>query len=115
MAADGITISERERSIAKKVLAPFADRIDRVAIFGSRVLGRARPESDIDLVLYGGLDDRVVARIWTLFHQSSLSVTVDVVRYEGLGETSLRRHIDRYAKILFTHDDLMATQAAPAA
>ena len=97
------------------VLAPFASCIDRVGVFGSRVLGRARPASDIDIVLYGELDDRIAARIWSSFNSSSLAVTVDVVRYAGLGSDAFRRHIDRYARTLFTRDDLLAGQAAQAA
>ena len=92
----------------RAVLAPFADRIERVAVFGSRALGRARPASDIDLVLYGSLDDRTTARIWSLFDRSSLAVTVDVVRYEGLEPGSFRRPVDAVGKTLFTRDDLSA-------
>lgn len=105
-ATDEIILSLRERRTVHRVLAPFADRVDNVMVFGSRVLGRARPESDIDLVLHGTLDDRDVARIWTLFQESSLPVAVDVARYGALGASSFRRHIDRYAKLLFTSDDL---------
>lgn len=101
-----IAITERQRAIVHDVLAPFAERIREVLIFGSRALGRARPASDIDLALCGDLDDATLARIWSLLDRSSLAVTVDVVHYESLGDVPLRRHIDRYARTLFTQQDL---------
>ena len=109
--ADGIMLSERDRSIIRRVLAPFADRIERVGVFGSRSLGTAAPASDIDLVLWGDLDDRTMSRLWSLFDESSLAVTVDVVAYGADFSSAFRRHIDRVAKLLFTHDDLVAEQA----
>ena len=103
-----LDVTPKQRAILRTVLAGFTDRIDRAAVFGSRALGRARPNSDIDLVLYGTLDDRAVARIWSLLHRSSLAVGVDVVRYEAFGNVPFRRHIDAVARTLFTRDDLLA-------
>lgn len=104
--AEGPTLSEREREILRAIFGTFADRIDTVAVFGSRALGRAHPASDIDLVVYGSIDDAAIARIWSLLDESSLAVTADVVRYDGLGDAPLRRHIDQCAKRLFDRDEL---------
>jgi len=109
--SETLTLSDRDRDILRVVLSQFADQIDRVSVFGSRALGRAHSASDIDLAIYGGLDDAVIARIWSLLDESSLAVTVDVVRYDGLAGTSLRRHIDQYAKPLFDRADLQAAVA----
>jgi predicted nucleotidyltransferase len=104
--ADGIVMSERDRAIVRSVLAPFADRIDRVGVFGSRALGTARPASDIDLILWGDIDGRTLARLATLFGESSLAVSVDVILYGPELAAALRRHIDRVAKTLFIRADL---------
>ena len=109
---DGLMLTPRARSIVRGVLSPFADRIERVGVFGSRALGRARPASDIDLVLYGDLDDATLARIWSLFDQSSLAVTVDVVRYDAIRGTALGRHVDRYARTLLERTDLASPRPA---
>ena len=101
-------ISERDRAIVRSVLGVFADRIDRVGVFGSRALGSARPASDIDLVLWGNIDGRTLARLGTLFDESSLAVSVDVILYGPELAAALRRHIDRVAKTLFLRDDLRA-------
>lgn len=107
MTATEIVMTDRERAIVKSVLRPFADHIRDVSVFGSRALARARPSSDIDLVLRGDLDDSMLARLWSLFDRSGLAVTTDLVRYEALGDVPLRRHIDLYGKTLFTHADLI--------
>ena len=115
MATDELDLTEKQRRTLLSVLAGFADRIERAAVFGSRALGRAKQASDIDLALYGSLDDRDVARIWSLLYRSSLAVSVDVVRYEALGNVPFRRHIDAVGRMLFTRDDLLAARTAAAA
>ncbi len=94
------------------MLSKFADRIDRVAVFGSRATGTERPASDIDLVVHGSIDDATVARIWSLLDQSSLAVSVDVVRYDGIPDGSFRRHIDNCAKPLFDRAELISVREA---
>lgn len=107
---DGIDLSERDRAVVRRVLAPFADRIERVGVFGSRALGRAQPQSDIDIVIWGDLDDAVLGRIWTKFDGSSLAVSVDVVVYGSVLPPALQRHIDQVARLLFVREDLQPGQ-----
>ena len=106
LAPDGIDLTTRDRNILLRVLAPFAQCIERVGVFGSRALGTAHPASDIDLILWGDLDDAVLARLWTLFDQSSLAVPVDVVAYRPTLSAAFRRHVDAVAKPLFTREQL---------
>lgn len=101
-------LSQRETTIVRKVLAPFADAIDHVVVFGSRALGTARPASDIDLAIYGSLTEREIARLWTMFDESSLAVSVDIVDYRRSAGSPIARHIDAVGKMLFTRDDLRA-------
>lgn len=103
-------MSPRHAQIIKAILRPFADRIQRVDLFGSQATGRARQNSDIDLVLHGTLSPRDVDRIWTLFHESALSVPVDVIAYDDALYPPLKRHIDAVAKTLFTSDQLRACE-----
>lgn len=83
--------------IINDVLRPYRDRISRVALFGSRAMGNARPGSDIDLALWGDLTTRDVGRIALQFEESYLPVTVDVIAYPLLAHEGLRRHIDLVA------------------
>lgn len=66
-------------------------------MFGSRATGRARPNSDIDLVLFGAVNPRDQTNIWADLEDSDLPVTVDIVIYDELTNARLRDHIDRVA------------------
>ena len=101
-------LTRREAQIVGTVLAPFADCIEKVAVFGSRAMGTARPASDIDLALFGTLSEEQVARMWTLFDESALAVTVDLADYTRIAHAPLKRHIDGAAKTLFTQEQLRA-------
>ena len=103
-----IAITKREREIVRGVLSPYAEKIDEVAVFGSRAMGTARPASDIDLVIYGDLSEDQISRLWSLFDQSSLAVTVDIADYSRVAHAPLKRHIDAVAIPLFTRADLNA-------
>lgn len=94
------------------VLAPYADKIDRVAVFGSRAQGTHRDNSDLDLVIYGALLEQDIDRIWTLFQESSLPFSVDVKGYEQIQYAPLRAHIDRVQTTLLTHDELIQVKGA---
>ena len=94
-------LTERELGILREVLAPYADRIERVGLFGSRATGRAQSSSDIDLVLYGPIDQATVDRLWTLFDDSSLARKVDVLAYDLITYPPLKAHIDAVMLPLF--------------
>ena len=107
MPADhGLTPAQLSR--LKEILAPFAEHLDRVVLFGSRASGAYRPSSDIDLALYGPIDEKKVDRLHTLFMESSLPVRVDVVSYQALQSATLKQHIDQAGVTLFDKDALMS-------
>lgn len=80
-----------------RVLESFNGRFDRAAVFGSRATGRARRNSDIDLVLYGVRDELVLPDLDIELEDSSLPMTVDVAAYEEIASDLLKSHIDRFA------------------
>jgi predicted nucleotidyltransferase len=106
MADHGLTTAQLGR--VKAILAPFAASLDRVVLLGSRALGAHRPYSDIDLALYGQVEEKEVARLHTLFMESSLPLRVDVMSYQALVSAPLRHHIDQAGVTLFNKEDLMA-------
>ena len=87
-------LSAGELTRLRTILETALDRIERVAVFGSRAEGRHRPHSDLDLVLYGTADEAVCDRLWTLFQDSPLPFSVDVKHYDGIAYPPLRAHID---------------------
>ncbi len=101
-------LSQRQMETVKRILATSADSITHVDLFGSRVTGRHRPQSDIDLVLHGDVTEADIDRLWTLFHDSNLPVSVDVASYRHTTYAPLRSHMDRVGKRLFTGDQLRA-------
>jgi predicted nucleotidyltransferase len=96
----------------RRILAEFADEIERVDIFGSRASGAWRPNSDVDLVLHGAVSEATVDRLWTLFQECSLPFSVDVKSYEQTRYAPLRAHMDAVCRTLFTHEELMGEKAA---
>ena len=75
----GLSISEMK--ILRKILNEVKSRIEQVAVFGSRATGRHKPNSDLDLVIYGSADESDYDRLWTLFQESSLPFSVDINFY----------------------------------
>lgn len=94
-------LSSRQLATVRSILEPWADRITAVDVFGSRATGVYRPNSDLDLLLHGDLDDRAIDRLWTLFHESSLPFAVDVTSYDLTTYEPLRKHMDRVRRPLF--------------
>lgn len=93
-------LSRHHLAILQGVLEPYRARLKGVSVFGSRATGRSRPNSDIDLVFFGALDECDRTGIWADLEDSDLPVTVDMVMYDELSNEKLREHIDRFAKPL---------------
>ena len=102
--------SEHQLRTIERILSQYADDITRADLFGSRAMGSYRANSDIDLVLRGEIGQESVDRLWTLFQESSLPVSVDVTSYELTTYPPLRAHIDKVCKPLFTQRDLKAVR-----
>ena len=72
-------LSDAQLRTIRAIVREAGAGITRVDLFGSRALGAHRPHSDIDLAVEGDVSEAQVDRLWTLFHESSLPVSVDVV------------------------------------
>ena len=99
----GLTATQRET--LREILNTLGGRIERVAVFGSRAVGRQRPNSDLDLVLYGCADEAVCDRLRTLLQDSPLPFSVDVQSYAAIRHLPLKAHIDSVALPLFEQTD----------
>ena len=106
-------LSDRELGILRNVLKPYHNKIDTVGIFGSRANGEFKPYSDIDLVLFGNLQEQDVARICTLLDESSLGLNIDVLAYPHINYPPLKRHIDENTKQLFSPSEIKADSYSP--
>ncbi len=107
-------LSPRQLATVRRILEPWTDRITAVEVFGSRATGAYRPNSDLDLLLHGDLDQRTIDRLWTLFHESNLPFAVDVSSYDLISHQPLREHVDRVRRPLFESFADSVSGAVPA-
>ena len=72
-----------------------------VYAFGSRVTGRARKFSDLDLALVPeqALDWRVLARLREEFEESDLPITVDVIDWTQAGP-GFKKQVGRLTELM---------------
>ena len=94
-------LSDNELKIILNIINSYKDKITKVGIFGSRANGKYKGYSDLDLVLYGNLEQKDIDRINTLFDESSLGLKIDIKGYNFINYPPLKRHIDESAKTLF--------------
>lgn len=101
-------LSMKQLDTLRSILLPFSSKIDHVGLFGSRATGFYRPNSDVDLVIYGSLDEKTIDRIFTLFSESNLPIKVDLQAYNLIDYLPLKNHIDSNMVVLFTHNQLIS-------
>jgi predicted nucleotidyltransferase len=76
-------------------------RIVEVRVFGSRAKGNFRPESDVDLVMFGDVDRALASLVTSELDELPLPYRFDVEAYPAIGHAPLREHIDRVGKPFF--------------
>ncbi len=76
-----------------------------VRVFGSRVTGRAKPYSDLDLALVGPvrLDSAKLAALREDFEESTLPIRVDVLDWHAIAP--------HFQKIVAAHHEVLAYPA----
>ncbi len=71
-------------------------RVDRVVLFGSRATRTHRPNSDVDIVLFGeGLTLEDQAALLGGIQNLTMPQEVDLLLYHRIGDQGLREEIDR--------------------
>ena len=99
-------LSEEQLILIRDIIKEFAPAVESVSLFGSRATGSHKSYSDIDMVLYGDIEESAVDCLWTCFHESSLPYKVDLVAYRLVKYPPLKAHIDRFAKTLLPAERL---------
>lgn len=75
--------------------------INKAAIFGSRALGTHKEGSDIDIVLYGSVNEKILGQIRNAIDDTALPYFVDVIPYDSIDNPALVQHIDDHARVIF--------------
>ena len=82
-----IELAQEQRMVVQEILSRIIpDR--KVLVFGSRVTGKVKPHSDLDLVIMGDnpLQVRTMRQLRDAFDDSSLPFQVDLVDWAVAGE-----------------------------
>lgn len=108
-------LTDLQHEILLETLARFADRIDRVDLYGSRARGDHLPGSDVDLILAGDIDLETLLSIAVALEESWLSINADVQRYSDRLEPGFAANVAKDAVPLFTREDLLGARASRAA
>jgi len=107
--ATDIRLTPKQAAIVRTLLRRHLDDTE-VWAYGSRVDGRARPASDLDLVVLAGSEKRhAVAALREAFEESDLPFRVDLFLWAELPE-SFRENIRRHHIVL--HPQNTATMTA---
>ena len=89
-----------ELDIIRAVFARHPN-ITAVKLFGSRAKGTQRPESDVDLALWGEVDALAAASIAAELDELPLPYRYDVQPFASIKLQSLRDHIERVGITIF--------------
>lgn len=103
-----ISLTGTQRRRLLEVFGAFAPPVERVDVYGSRARGTARAGSDVDLIVTGPLDHRMIARIASALDDSYLSIFADVTAYSLLQDDGFAAVVRREALPLFDAAELAA-------
>jgi uncharacterized protein len=76
--------------------------VDAARIFDSRALGTQRPNSDIDVALYGEIDTSQMLAIHHEWDELPLPDKFDLAIYSTLSYDDLKRHIGDQGRTLYS-------------
>lgn len=97
---NGTGLSVGEIGLLRAVLERHPE-VSEAKLFGSRAKGTWRPESDIDLALWGEVDELRAERIAAELDELPLPYHFDVKTYQAIRYAPLREHVDRVAVSIF--------------
>jgi len=93
-------LSTQAIALLQKVLQAHPE-VERAKIFGSRAIGNFRPNSDIDLALWGVIDEGLLAKLYAELDELPLPYQFDVTSYITITHPALREHIDKFGKDIY--------------
>lgn len=93
-------LDKKQVTILKNIFAKYPG-ITKVVIFGSRAKNNHQPFSDIDLCVYGKLDETTLNKMKFDLVDSSLIYKVDLVLFESIINDKLKQNILTDGKIFW--------------
>ncbi len=80
--------------------------ISKASIFGSRALRTNDAGSDVDLVLFGNIDEQLLGLVRNDVEETSLPYFFDILSHDSITHTALLKHIEDHAITVFTQENL---------
>lgn len=93
-------LEERHLAMIRSILQRHPS-VERAAIFGSRALGESDRGSDIDLALFGKIDEQSLGLIRSELEDTTIPLFFDVLIYSAVTNDALREHIDTHGTVIF--------------
>jgi len=94
-------LSDKEQNFVLEVFMRHPE-IERVTLFGSRAKGTARPNSDIDLAVFGITDDLKIEELAMELEELPLPYKFDIKAFENIRHAPLREHIERVGLMIYS-------------
>lgn len=86
-----INLEEKYLKQVKKILFKHLSNTDiKVYVFGSRVKGKCKQYSDLDLALKNDInkiDDRIISNLKYAFEESLIPIKVDILDFNNITDT----------------------------
>ena len=80
--------------------------VDKAVLFGSRAMGLARTNSDVDIMLYGdGLKMQDIMQISSLLEETTLPYQFDLIHHDA-ENPALLEHVEQYGKVIFQREKI---------
>ena len=98
---DRVFLSDRQLAIVCSILLPVRSRMGPIKVFGSRATGRARPASNLNLVVFPPSSHRELSQLRLAFEESYLPIYVILSAWDEIDSQRLRDEIERDAIVFF--------------
>ena len=79
--------------------------IEKAVLFGSRAKGIARNNSDIDIALYGIINELEIEAVSFELDELPLPYKFDVKAFESIKNIALRKHIERVGICIYKKEN----------
>ena len=94
---DKFGLPEKTYKLIKNYLSAVKE-IDNIKIFGSRARGNYKPNSDIDLVLFGeNLNEKILLHVATELDELPTPYKFDILDYKTIDNENLKNIIDNFS------------------
>lgn len=97
---DDFGLPEKTIEMIKNLFRSYSE-ISEVKIFGSRAKGNYKTGSDIDLAIFGNIDEKLLRHIAFELDELSTPYKFDVLNFDTIENEALKQNIDKYGKLLY--------------